>query len=107
MYDKTSFTFQLIDHYFAEAGIALHTPIELGSMEAIKELVKAGLGISIMAPWIAREEIAARSLVALPLGRRKLRRQWGILHWKSRRLTLLDETFVGLCKTVSEGFYTA
>ena len=46
-------------------------------MEAIKELVKLNLGVSILAPWIVRKEIAEKSLVALPLGRKKLRRKWG------------------------------
>ena len=71
-------------------------------MEAIKELVKLGLGISIAAPWTARAEIEEKSLVALPLGRRKLRRRWGILHWRARRLSLAEETFVGLCESVAE-----
>jgi DNA-binding transcriptional LysR family regulator len=66
-------------------------------MEAIKELVKLGLGASILAPWIARKEIEEGSLVALPLGRRKLERRWGILHWRGKRLNLAEETFVGLC----------
>jgi DNA-binding transcriptional LysR family regulator len=102
LYEKTSFTFQMIDRYFAADDIVLHTAIELGSMEAIKELVKAELGVSILAPWIARSELAVRSLVALPLGKRKLRRHWGILHWKNRRLSLPEETFIGLCKSVAE-----
>jgi DNA-binding transcriptional LysR family regulator len=80
----------------------LNTFIELGSMEAIKELVKLGLGVSILAPWIAQKELAERSLVALPLGKRKLRRNWGILHWRSRRLSLAEETFVGLCRSVTD-----
>jgi DNA-binding transcriptional LysR family regulator len=104
LYNKASFTFQMIDRYFAAEDIGLHTAIELGSMEAIKELVKAGLGVSILAPWIARNELAERSLVALPLGKRKLRRHWGILHWKNRRLSLPEETFVSLCKSVAETF---
>ena len=37
-------------------------------MEAVKELLKAGLGVGILAPWMARRELAERSLVALPLG---------------------------------------
>jgi hypothetical protein len=41
-------------------------------------------------------------LVSLPLGRRKLKRTWGIIHWRSRRLTLAEETFLGLCKSVTE-----
>jgi DNA-binding transcriptional LysR family regulator len=55
--------------------------------------------VSILAPWIARKEIEERSMVALPLGRRKLQRRWGILHPRGKRLTLAEETFIGLCKT--------
>src|SRR5207302_5710686 len=79
-----------------------NTVIEFGSMEAIKELVKLGLGVSILAPWITQKELQERSLVSLSLGRRKLKRTWGILHWRGRRLSLAEETFVSLCRTVTE-----
>jgi DNA-binding transcriptional LysR family regulator len=79
----------------------LNTVIELGSMEATRELVKLGLGVSVLAPWIARKEIEEGSLVTLPLGRRKLERRWGILHWRGKRLTLAEETFIGLCETAT------
>ena len=96
-YNKQSITFRLIEDYFRHEQMVLNTVIELGSMEAIKELVKLGLGVSILAPWVARKEIEEGSLVALPLGRRKLHRRWGILHWRGKRLNLAEETFVGLC----------
>lgn len=102
LYEKTSYTFQMIQGYFRERDQVLFSFMELGSMDAIKELVKLNLGVSILAPWIARKEIAEKSLVALPLGRKKLRRSWGILHWKDRRLSLPEETFVQLCKSVTE-----
>jgi DNA-binding transcriptional LysR family regulator len=79
-----------------------HSVGRLRNSEAIKELVKLGLGVGILAPWIAQSEIEEGSLVAIPLGRRKLRRHWGIVHWQSRRLSLLEETFAGLCKSVSD-----
>ena len=50
--------------------------IELGETGAIKELVKLGLGISIMARWIVREELEEKSLAYLPLPGAKLRRTW-------------------------------
>jgi LysR family transcriptional regulator, low CO2-responsive transcriptional regulator len=102
LYDKASFTYQAIDRYFAAENILLNTSIELGSMEAIKELVKAGLGVSILAPWVAQKELTRRSLVALPLGKRKLRRHWGIVCRKGRRLNLPEETFIGLCKAFAQ-----
>jgi DNA-binding transcriptional LysR family regulator len=65
-------------------------------------MVKIGVGISILAPWIARKELNEKSLAALPLGKRKLRRRWGIMNRRDRRLSLAEETFVGLCKSVTE-----
>jgi len=99
LYSKQSVTFRLIEDYFRRERMVLNTVIEVGSMEATKELVKLGLGISILAPWIARKEIEEGSLVALPLGRRKLERRWGILHWRGKRLNLAEETFIGLCES--------
>lgn len=100
-YSVSSNTYRIIERHFAGEDMILRSSIELGSMEAIKELVKLGLGISIVTPWIAQEEIESGSLVALPLGRSKLRRRWGITHWRSRRLTLPEETFIGICKSVT------
>jgi LysR family transcriptional regulator, low CO2-responsive transcriptional regulator len=99
LYSKRSITFRLIEHYFRREEMVLNTVLEVGSMEATKELVKLGLGISILAPWIAQKEIEAGSLADLPLGRKKLQRRWGILHWRGKRLSLAEETFVGLCKS--------
>jgi DNA-binding transcriptional LysR family regulator len=91
-----------VAEYFREEKIALSNFIELGSMEAIKELVKIGLGAGVFAPWIARAELESGSLVSLPLGVRKLRRRWGVAHLKGRRLALAEETFVGLCESATE-----
>ena len=101
LYNKRSITFRLITEYFRREQMVLNTVIELGSMEATKELVKLGIGVSILAPWIAQKEIEEGSLVALPLGRRKLQRRWGILHWRGKRLNLAEETFIGLCDSAS------
>jgi len=104
LYNKHSITFRIIEEYFRREEMVLNTVIELGSMEAIKELVKLGLGVSILAPWIARREIDEGSLVAVSLGRRKLERRWGILHWRGKRLDLAEETFIGLCESAAASF---
>jgi len=102
LYNKASFTFRMVERFFAEEDMVLNTVMELGSMEAIKELVKLGLGVSVLAPWIAQKELEEHALVALPLGRRKLKRTWGIVHWKERRLSLVEERFVALCRGATE-----
>ena len=103
IYSKNSCTFRLIEEYFHQEEMVLNAVIELGSMDAIKELVKLGLGVCILAPWIAQKELQEQSLVSLPLGKRKLKRHWGILHWRSRRLSLAEEKFISLCNSVTEG----
>jgi len=102
LYTRSSYMADMIESYFAREDIELPTSIELGNMEAIKELVKLGLGISILAPWIAQREVAEGSLRALPLGPRKLERYWGILLRKGQPLSLAQQTFIGLCSDVAE-----
>ena len=105
LYSKHSVTFRLIENYFRQEEMVLNSVLEVGSMEATKELVKLGLGVCILAPWIARREIAEGSLVALPLGRKKLPRRWGIVHWRGKRLNLAEETFIGLCESACAGLH--
>ncbi len=102
VYKKNSYTSEMIEAYFRQEKITLFSQLDLGNMEAIKELVKLGLGISILASWTAREELTRGSLISLPLGKRKLKRRWGILHWQGRRMSLVEETFIGLCASVVE-----
>jgi len=107
LYNQTSYTFRLVKDYFRSEGLPLANFLELGSMEAIKELVKIGLGVGVLAPWVAKQELEAGALVSLPLGKRKLRRRWGVGYLRSRRLSLGEETFVGLCQTVTEDYRRA
>jgi DNA-binding transcriptional LysR family regulator len=107
LYNKRSVTFRIIEEYFRREEMVLHSVIEVGSMEATKELVKLGLGVSVLAPWIAKKEIEEGSLVALPLGRKKLSRRWGVLHWRGKRLNLAEETFIGLCVSATANLRAA
>lgn len=97
LYNKGTHTFGLIEKYFREEQVSFQSIIELRSMEAIKELVKAGMGISILAGWIVEKEIAEGSICALPLGKKKLRRNWGVLHWRNPNLPLPLTQFIESC----------
>lgn len=103
-YSKNSYTCQMVGKYFAEEDMVLNTVMELGSMEAIKEMVKLGMGISVLAPWIIQRELQEGSLVSLPLGRRKLKRKWGIMHWRNKPISHPEQAFIDLCKKSTENF---
>ncbi|HEY1051607.1 MAG TPA: LysR substrate-binding domain-containing protein, partial [Prosthecobacter sp.] len=74
--------------------------IELGSSEATKELAKLGIGVAIAARWIARAEIQAGQLIALPLPKARLKRRWVVSVLQDRPLNLPERTFIGLCEEV-------
>ncbi|HEX2095217.1 MAG TPA: LysR substrate-binding domain-containing protein, partial [Longimicrobiaceae bacterium] len=44
--------------------------------EGIVELVRAGLGVTVMARWAVRPQLEAGTLRALPLGRGGIHREW-------------------------------
>jgi len=103
LYNKNSYTFRMVEDYFREEEMSLNTVIELGSMEATKELVKLGLGVSILAPWIAQKELLENRLVTLPRSaKRKLKRTWGSPTGRTPA-DLAEETFVELCRSVTDG----
>ena len=72
-------------------------------MEAIKELAKVGVGVGILAPWVARQEIEDGQLVARGIPGEPLERQWGVYVTSSRQLSLAEETFLGICEIVGRG----
>jgi len=102
LYTRTSATFRIIERHFLRLQTPINSFIELGSMEAIKELVKLGLGITVAAPWIAAPEISQRSLIWLKLPGGSIRRHWSIACRAGRRLSIAEQTFVGLCRTTAQ-----
>ena len=58
----------------------------------------AHAGSRLLFPRWKDEEKLAFPIVALPLGRRKLTRTWGVLHRHGRRLNLAEEQFIALCR---------
>lgn len=102
LYTRSSATFQMIADYFTRHHLPLKNWTELGSMEAIKEIVKLGLGVSITAPWIARPELHEGSLTWLKLPSGYAKRQWCIAYRSNKRLSIAEQTFVGLCQAVAQ-----
>jgi LysR family transcriptional regulator, low CO2-responsive transcriptional regulator len=98
LHNRTSYTFRLVEEYFAAEDITLNRGIEIGNIEAMKEVVKLRLGIGVLPSWVVKKEVAEGSLVAFPLGKRKLKRTWGILHRPERRLTLAEKSFISIAR---------
>ncbi len=76
------------EQHFTHAGVPLQTCLELGSIEAIKEGVVAGLGIAVLPREAVALEIASGDLAVLDVEGFPLKRQWYVVHVKGRRLSL-------------------
>lgn len=101
LYSRNSATFRMIERYFLREQARLRDWIELGSIEPIKEIVKLGLGVSMLARWVALPELKEKSLVWLPVPGAKLKRNWCIAATPGRVLSLPEQTFIGLCQSVA------
>jgi DNA-binding transcriptional LysR family regulator len=55
------------EHILADAGVAARVTMELDSVEAIKRMVEAGLGVSLLPRVAIASEVATGRLVALTL----------------------------------------
>ncbi|NQY33330.1 MAG: LysR family transcriptional regulator [Coraliomargarita sp.] len=101
LYNKSSQTFAEVEHLFRMNKLVLQNEIELGSMEAIKELIKINYGVSFLASWIIENEVNRGSLARIDTGRKKIKRNWGICYANEKKLSITEETFLGICESVS------
>jgi LysR family transcriptional regulator, low CO2-responsive transcriptional regulator len=100
----SSHTFRLVEKYYERDNLHLKPAVELDNYEATKEMVKAGHGVTVMATWMAGKELADGTLVALPLGRHKLKRNWCILQSPDSRAGLAEEVFSRHCHQTALSF---
>jgi DNA-binding transcriptional LysR family regulator len=77
-------TREVMEQALAERGIAVQVVMELGSTEAVKQAVAAGLGISIVSRFAIQLELALGRLTVLPLADMTIRRQLTRLHLSER-----------------------
>jgi DNA-binding transcriptional LysR family regulator len=89
-------TRSVIEHYFTEAGVdenAINCPFELGSTEAIKGAVQAGVGVTIVSRATLSKELALGHLVSLPLEPPLVRSFSFVRQRQKFRTHLMDELF--------------
>lgn len=67
LFENGSSTRLLIDSWFQQQGVKVHPIMELGSIEAIKQMVIAGLGVSIVPQLAISAEPASSGILSRPL----------------------------------------
>ncbi|HET6461544.1 MAG TPA: selenium metabolism-associated LysR family transcriptional regulator [Syntrophales bacterium] len=80
---------------------AFNVICEMGSSEAIKEAILAGLGVSILSSFAIRREMAQGLLTALPVSNCHMDRYFYLVHKKQFPLMTYHKNFVDIVKRYS------
>jgi DNA-binding transcriptional LysR family regulator len=83
LYERGGTIRRVIDDWFRRSGATPRVVMDLGNGEAIKKLVAAGLGLSLVPAMSVRAEVGAGELAALPLAP-PLGRRLGVIRRRDR-----------------------
>jgi DNA-binding transcriptional LysR family regulator len=99
LYSRSSGTARAVEEFFHSMDMQPSTVMEIASIEAIKELVKLNLGVSLLAPWTANRELRRGWLRMRPVAAHPLRRNWVSATLGGRKLNRIEEAFCRLCRS--------
>ena len=92
--EQGSGTRLVFDRMMEKEGLKVEPYMELGSSEAIKQAVMAGLGIAVLSLYALGLERDAGKLVLLDVKGFPVRRRWYAVHLKGKKLSLVAQTFL-------------
>ncbi|MCF6272763.1 MAG: LysR family transcriptional regulator [Rhodobacteraceae bacterium] len=90
-----------VDRLLHSHGVTLEPFMELGSAEAIKQGVLAGLGVSVLSRRNIGLELASGHIEILDMQGFPLVRRWYAVHLRGKKLSLAARSFLGFILTES------
>ncbi len=84
----------VFDRMLEERGLKVEPYMELGSSEAIKQGVMAGLGLAVLSLHSLHLEREAGKIVLLDVAGFPVKRRWYVVHRKGKKLSLAARTFL-------------
>lgn len=104
--EQGSGTRSSMERFFSEHGIQFHTGMEMGTNEAIKQAVQAGMGLGIISLHSAELELETGRLAVLNVEYFPIVRHWYITHRKTKHLSTAAEAFKQFMITEAEKIAT-
>lgn len=87
-------TRRIFEQYCVEQAIRFPRSQQLGSLEAIKAAVRAGMGIAVLPADACRNELELQQLTELPVHGFPLRRSWCAAYPRGKHLTPVGQRFL-------------
>jgi DNA-binding transcriptional LysR family regulator len=97
--ERGSGTREAIEAAMRSVELDLTPAMELGSVEAIKEVVAAGLGVTILSRLAVAGETAAGRLAVVPVTDLALKRAFSIIYHRDKRLSPAIQVFLEMLRT--------
>ena len=97
LYERHGNTTDLILRFLLEEGVFPRVAMEIDHLEAMKEMVRIGLGVAIVPQWAVRKELTDGVLAPVTLGKTGLSRAWGLAYLEHPQQPATLKAFVRLC----------
>lgn len=92
--ERGSGTRLALENLLAERGVSWPPRMALGSNEALKHAVRAGLGLAVLSRHTLAADPAGEGLAVLPVAGFPIRRMWHLVWRRDRALSLPARTFL-------------
>ena len=104
--EQGSGTRSSMERVFSEHGIQFRAGMEMGTNEAIKQAVQAGMGLGILSLHSAELELETGRLAVLNVEYFPVVRYWYIVHRQNKRLSTVAQAFKMFLLTEAEQLAT-
>ena len=91
--EKTSGTRIAMERFLQEHGMVMTHSMEMTSNEAIKQSVRAGLGLGVVSVHTVGLELEAKRVVILNVVDFPIMRHWYVVYKKGKRLSVIAQAF--------------
>ena len=99
--ERGSGTRMATEEHFAAHGLRLRARMELGSNEAIKHAVAAGLGLAVLSAHTLGPDPSREGLAVLPVEGLPIRREWRLVHREGRVLSPAAQAFLAAVRSAA------
>jgi DNA-binding transcriptional LysR family regulator len=100
--EQGSGTRSSMERFFAKHGVQFRAGMEMGTNEAIKQAVQAGMGLGVLSLHSAELELETGRLAVLKVEQFPIIRHWYIAHRKNKRLSGAAQAFQKFLLTEAE-----
>ncbi|MDZ7660579.1 LysR family transcriptional regulator [Fodinibius sp.] len=92
--EKGSGTRMVMEKYLKEKGMSPKPTMELSTNEAVKQAIRAGIGLSIISKLSLTNEVALNQISILDVPEFPIKTQWHVIYRNNKKLTPVTENFI-------------